>query len=118
MNPLTEFGETLVGKKNLNKYIITTKNREATEVILNYYDISVSKIYTNNDVKSAGSKGSLISKIMNDTNEKQAIFVDDAVEHLDTVDDERVKCYFANWGYGEKKNRYQVFHQKTWVDYI
>ena len=117
MNPLTEFGKTLVGKKNPKKYIITTKNREATEVILNHYNISVSGVYTNNEIKSAGSKGKLISKIMNNKNEKQAIFVDDAVEHLDTVDDERVKCYFANWGYG-KNNRHQVFHQKIWAEYI
>ena len=117
MNPLTDFGKTLVGKDNLNIYIVTTKNKEAAEAILNHYDISVSGIYANSEIKSEGSKGKLISRVMNSSNEEQALFVDDAVEHLDTVDDKRVKCCFADWGYG-KNNGYQVFHQETWADYI
>ena len=54
---------------------------------------------------------------MDQANEKQALFVDDAAEHLDTVDDKRVKCCFADWGYGQNSG-YQVFHQETWVGYI
>ena len=47
MNPLTDFGKLLVGKKNNNINIVTTKNREAAESILDYYNIHVSGIYTN-----------------------------------------------------------------------
>ena len=117
MNPLTEFGETLVGGRNSNICIVTTKNKEATESLLSHYHIPASKIYTINDIKSEGSKGQLIIKILDNANEKHAIFVDDATEHLDTVKDNRVKCYFADWGYGEN-NGYQVFHPKMWKNYI
>jgi phosphoglycolate phosphatase-like HAD superfamily hydrolase len=101
MNPLTEFGKTLEGKANENVYIVTTKNREATEAILNHYQIPVAGIYANEEIKSAGNKGVLIRSVLDSKAESEAIFVDDAVEHLDTVNDQRIKCYFASWGYGD-----------------
>lgn len=100
MNPLTLFGETLKAKNNLNTIIITTKNMQAAKEILNYYNIGVDKIYSNYEVRYSGNKGKLIKEIMDNANAQDAIFVDDSVEHLDTVDDDRVKCYFADWGYG------------------
>ena len=41
---------------------------------------------------------------MDKKNAKSAIFVDDATENLETVSDSRIKCYFADWGYGENNN--------------
>jgi hypothetical protein len=117
MNPLTEFGQLLVGRENNDIYIVTTKNRGAVESILKYYNISVEGIYANDEIKSAGSKGSLISGIMDLKNEKKSMFLDDAVEHLMTVSDDRVRCYFADWGYGIN-NSYQVLNRKVWSDYI
>ena len=35
---------------------------------------------------------------------KEAVFLDDAIEHLETVNDPRVICLFADWGYGENSN--------------
>jgi len=117
MNPLTEFGKLLVGRNNDDVYIVTTKNKHATESILKNYNISVKSIYTNDDIKSAGSKGNLISEIIDKKKIKNSIFVDDAVEHLDTNSDARVKCFFADWGYGENTD-YQIFHKEIWVDYL
>lgn len=108
MNPLTNFGKTLVGLPNSNVYIVTTKNRMATEAILGHYRIAVAGIYANEEIKSAGSKGTLIRSVLDAMNESEAIFVDDAIEHLDTVNDKRVKCYFAAWGYGEN-TKYSEF---------
>ena len=39
---------------------------------------------------------------------QDALFLDDAVEHLDTIKDRRVKCFFADWGYGENSS-YEVY---------
>ena len=117
MNPLTEFGQLLVGRENNDIYIVTTKNRRATESILEYYNISVAGIYANDEIKSAGNKGNLISGVMDLKKEKKSMFLDDAVEHLMTVSDDRVRCYFADWGYGINDS-YQVLNREAWGNYI
>jgi phosphoglycolate phosphatase-like HAD superfamily hydrolase len=108
INPLTKFGKTLVGNENPNLNIITTKNREATESLLDYYNIPVSAIYANDEIKSFGNKGKLIKALMDEKNAQKSFFLDDAVEHLDTVKDDRVRCFFADWGYG-KNSSYEVY---------
>lgn len=100
MNPLTSFGETLKSKNNADTIVITTKNMQATKKILNFYKIGVDKVYANDQVRDSGTKGKLIKEVMDDMNALDGMFLDDSVEHLDTVDDDRVKCYFADWGYG------------------
>jgi hypothetical protein len=117
MNPLTEFGKLLVGRENNDIYIVTTKNKSAVESILKHYNISVAGIYANDEIKSAGNKGSLINGIMDLQNEKKSMFLDDAVEHLMTVSDDRVRCYFADWGYGINQS-YQVLKREMWAEYI
>jgi phosphoglycolate phosphatase-like HAD superfamily hydrolase len=112
INPLTDFGRTLVNKNNQDTYIVTTKNREATESLLDYYKINVTGIYANDEIKLAGTKGKLINAVMDDKAEVSAVFVDDAVEHLDTVNDNRVECYFADWGYGHN-SKYPLYR---WED--
>jgi hypothetical protein len=108
MNPLMSFGKTLIGTDNSDVYIVTTKNKEATKALLDYYKIKVAGIYANDEIKSLGSKGKLIKSIMNEKNEQEAFFLDDAVEHLETIKDDRVKCFFADWGYG-KNSSYDVY---------
>ena len=48
--------------------------------------------------------------------ENEGVFIDDTVEHLETVSDNRVRWFFADWGYGKNKG-YQVLNQETWVNY-
>ena len=108
LNPLTPFGETLINSNNADVYIVTTKNKAATIALLDYYKIKVSGVYANDEIKSFGSKGKLISALIQEKNYRQAIFLDDAVEHLDTVKDDKVKCFFADWGYG-KNTTYEVY---------
>ena len=109
MNPLTDFGKTLVGYENSDIIIITTKNLQSVSKILEFYKINVEGIYANDDVRKAGSKGEIIKSIMDAKNELKAVFVDDSVEHLNTVRDGRVVCYFANWGYGHDDGNYPIY---------
>ena len=84
---------------------------QAAKKILNFYKIRVDKIYSNDEVRDSGTKGKLIKEIMDEMNAIDGMFLDDSVEHLDTVDDDRVKCYFADWGYGVNTN-YPLFKIK------
>ena len=111
MNPLTDFGKNLENKKHKNTFIITTKDLDASKKILNFYEIIVEKIYSNVEVRNAGSKGQLINQVMKEKNGLEGIFIDDSTEHLDTVYDKRIKCFFADWGYGKNTN-YEVFNMK------
>jgi len=105
LNPITDFGKNLISRSNKNIVIVTTKNRFATEAILSHYNISVKAIYTNDEIKSFGTKGKLISHLLDQEKVDKAYFIDDSVNHLDTVSDNRVKCFFADWGYGKNHKR-------------
>jgi len=109
MNKLTKFGKKLKSNCYSPFYIITTKNFDATIFLLKHYKICPVEIFTNNDIKKFGSKGSLISKFLDKENISKAFFIDDAVEHLDSVNDERIDCYFAHWGYGKNTN-FRIFN--------
>ncbi|MDA9729471.1 hypothetical protein N9V06_00630 [SAR86 cluster bacterium] len=100
LNPLTDFGKTLVNKKLENHFIITAKNYDASKIILDFYKIKVSKIFAKDDIEEYGNKGTLISSILDKYGKNKAIFIDDHTDNLDFVCDSRVNCYFANWGYG------------------
>jgi hypothetical protein len=113
MNPLTNYGKYLQGKKLKNYHIVTTKNLKSVELLLNYHGIVIEKIYDKEHCKIPGGKGSVILEIMKNFSLETGIFVDDVVGHLETVKDERVKCYFADWGYGKNKN-YPVFNKELW----
>ena len=108
LNPLMPFGKTLIGSNNTDVFIVTTKNKAATIALLDYYKIDVAGIYANDEIKSFGSKGKLIQSLMQENIMQDALFLDDAVEHLDTIKDRRVKCFFADWGYGENSS-YEVY---------
>ena len=45
---------------------------------------------------------------LSENNIKEAIFLDDVIEHLETVKDSRVRCLFADWGYGVNSN-YELY---------
>ena len=108
LNPLMPFGKTLINSNNIDVYIVTTKNKSATVALLDYYKIKVAGIYANDEIKSFGSKGELIKSLMLEKNQQEALFLDDAVEHLDTIKDDKVKCFFADWGYG-KNSTYDIY---------
>jgi hypothetical protein len=85
---------TLKNKDNRVRYIVTTKKKEATEILLKYYDIKVNKLYAYEDIKAYVSKGQLISNMLDESNIKEVILINDTVEYLDSVKDSRFKCFF------------------------
>lgn len=113
MNPLTEYGKILRGKKLENYFIVTTKNRESVEFLLSHHRIEIEGIYDREDYRRLGDKGSMIEEILDHRAFSEAIFVDDVVGHLNTVRDFRVKCYFADWGYG-KNTAYPIYQKQLW----
>jgi len=113
LNPLKTFGKHLQKRPLKDYHIVTTKNRDAVELLLHHHKVKICKIFDVEDFRKNGSKGTIISKIMDQSDYTNAIFVDDATDHLDTVKDSRVSCFFADWGYG-KNSHYPVFVQKLW----
>ena len=114
LNPITEYGKSLVGRDLKDYYIVTTKDSLALDTLLSAYGIDVKVRFTKSDYEKHGSKGNIINSVMDSSGPyKSAIFVDDATEHLDTVDNSLVTCYFAHWGYGVNTN-YNEFSQDKW----
>lgn len=114
MNPLTPFGETLRGRTLPNSFFITTKDSASVAHIARHHDIKVGGTFDKEVYSRFGSKGKIISHFLDEKEEYDtAVFVDDAVEHLDSVEDSRIQCYFADWGYG-KNREYPVYRQDLW----
>lgn len=108
LNPLTDYGKSLQSKTLDNHYIITTKDNKSVALLLNYYDISVAGIYGKEHFDKFDSKGELMNQIMVEKKINEAIFIDDSVQHLDSVSNSNIKCLFADWGYGKNTN-YEIF---------
>lgn len=104
LNPLTSFGVHLKNHQLINFIIITTKNSESAKKILDYYKIIPKRIYGSNDVKNYGSKGKLLNAILNESTDSNMIFIDDSLDHLDSVNNKKIQCFFADWGYGKQLN--------------
>lgn len=114
LNPITEFGKSLVGRDLKNYFIVTTKDSLALDTLLSEYGIDIQVRFTKSDYEMHGSKGNIINNVLNSsTAYRSAIFVDDATEHLDTVNNSMVTCYFANWGYGQNTH-YDEFSRDKW----
>jgi hypothetical protein len=114
MNPLTPFGQTLKDKKLPDTFFITTKDAVSVNHISKHYNIETGDVFDKETYLRFGSKGKIITNFLDEQNVyNSAIFVDDAVEHLDTVEDSRVQCYFANWGYGNNRN-YPEYTPDLW----
>ncbi|NOY72903.1 MAG: hypothetical protein GXP14_11100 [Gammaproteobacteria bacterium] len=118
LNPLTGYGKTLVNQKFPNYFIVTTKDEHSVRMLLEYYGISVAEIYSKDDYEQYGNKGVIIDRVMNCNPQfEKGVFIDDAVEHLDTVNNPKVDCYFADWGYGIN-NGYEIFRPEDWKKYL
>ena len=108
LNPLTRYGKTLQHRELRNYFIVTTKDIGSIGILLNHYDINIQKIYDREAFIKFGSKGKIISYFLDHSDFTEAIFVDDAKEHLDSAKDTRINCLFADWGYGENSS-YEKF---------
>ena len=104
LNPLTLFGRHLLNKNPKNIIIITAKNSYSASEIINYYKINYLNLFGIEDIEKYGSKGKLLNQILKTSNYQTMYFIDDHVENLQSIDNKKIKCYFANWGYGKNTN--------------
>ena len=100
LHQITDFGKTLQKKKLKDYFIVTTKNKKSVQLLFNYYNIGIENIFDIEYCREHGSKGKVISHFLDNSKYTQAVFIDDSVENLDSVNDQRIQCYFADWGYG------------------
>ena len=107
LHQLTQYGQFLQNQELPHHHILSTKNRPAIEALLSHFQISIPHLHSWQEITAVGSKGAVIKQLL-DLYQTEAIYVDDSVEQLNTVKDSRVKCYFADWGYG-KNTHYPVY---------
>lgn len=100
LHHITDFGKTLQNKKLPDYFIVTTKNKESVRLLLNYFNIKIENIFDIEYYRQLGSKGKIISNFLDNSKYNEAVFIDDSVENLYSANDKRIKCYFADWGYG------------------
>lgn len=111
MHNLTNFAKSLQNKSLDNYFIITTKDKISVEILLKHYSINIETIFDKNNYIKHGSKGAIIKDFLDNSDYNKAYFIDDSSEHLKSVNDNRVKCFFANWGY-EKKSDFKIYNYK------
>lgn len=110
LNPLTEYGKTLCERPNTDCFIITTKDKDSVRLLLKHHRIKMIEIFDKTDYHTCHSKGNIITDFLNNHPEyTDAIFVDDYEKHLDSANDKRITCYFADWGYGQNSHKYENF---------
>ncbi len=110
MHKLTKFGKTIQQIEDYTDYfIITTKDIDSVRLLCDHFSIKIKNIFSKDDYNSFGSKGKIISNFIDNSKYQSAIFIDDSVKHLDSVKDDRVKLFFADWGYDIKDNKYKIY---------
>ena len=57
LHRLTTYGKSLQNRDLSSYYIVTTKDKRSVNILLDYFNIKVDKIYDRDDFKNKGSKG-------------------------------------------------------------
>lgn len=109
MHNITKFGETLKNKKLDHYYIITTKDKESVLLLCDFFKINIKNIFGKELYNLKGSKGEIMTNFIDNSDYDSAIFIDDAIEHLNGVKDKRIKVYFADWAYDKKPNKFNIY---------
>lgn len=89
----------------LDKYpqffsILSTRNIDSINQILNKHKINNIKIYGQEDVKKFGSKILIFEEKINSDFENFTVYIDDIYEHLEPFEDKVDLTIHAGWGYG------------------
>ena len=108
LNPLTKFGKYILDNKMKELIVVTSKNFSSAQIILDYQKINYLELFGANEIYKEKNKGNLIRKYLDINKINKAIFIDDSVRNLDTCTDSRVKCFFADWGYGQNSG-YELY---------
>jgi len=114
LHKLTEYGKYLQNRPLENYFLITTKDRSSVNALTSHFGLAFNEIYSNEDINEKGSKAIIIDSIL-ESSEKftTAVFVDDSPDHLELIDNKSVKCYFADWGYGNNES-FEIFDRSLW----
>ncbi len=114
LHKLTEYGEYLQNRPLENYFLITTKDRPSTNSLVSHFGLAFDDIYCNEEINEKGSKAAIIDSILENSKQfTSAVFVDDSVDHLELINNKLVNCYFADWGYGDRKS-FEIFDKSLW----
>jgi phosphoglycolate phosphatase-like HAD superfamily hydrolase len=108
LQELTVFGRQLRKRQLPHCFVITTKDGTSAKLLLDHFDITVERIFDYSDHQNFGTKGKIISDFLDHSSYDRAVFIDDSSDHLATVTDSRITCYFAPWGYGKNRDFMEV----------
>lgn len=94
----------LFGNHNLTCYVLSTKDEETISAILNFYNVifPTDRILGKSYFDRFANKAGVIKKIMSGEDSSKAIFIDDALEHLNACSGiDNLLTIRNNWGYVE-----------------
>jgi len=100
--PFLHLIKELLIAKGENFLIVTTKDKDTVQRLLQLEDIDFSKkdIYDKCDFEKYKNKFNIINKLMTEKEITNAIFIDDSRKHLESCSGiKRLKLLQANWGY-------------------
>ncbi len=111
LHSLTDYGKTLTNQKNTkNSFILTRKNMDDVLILKNYFNIKIPdlKVFDYSHSVKYGGKVDFIERFLDrHLDYNKAILVDDKIENL--CESSKVKCYFADWGYGKGNNKFEAY---------
>lgn len=106
LNRPTPFFHYVKSLSDIEIVIVTTKDKQSVETLLQHFGLPVKSILGKEDYDKSKNKGLMIAEYLNSYGGQNSIFIDDSLEHLETVKDERISKFFAPWGY--EKNTSQI----------
>ena len=107
MNQLTFFAKKISNNNNFIKYIISTKNYEAINMLCNHYKFEHNGIFGYEEYIKYNNKSGVIKSLINKHKKIKSIFLDDSPYHLgDVQKNTNLKCIFAHWGYGVDNHKF------------
>lgn len=104
LHKLTTLGNKIKNGHLDNFYIVSTKDENSIIILLKFFNIKIpeNRIFGNKSFKKYKNKGNVINYILsNNEKYKSGVFIDDSVDHLNKLDNNKIKPYFYPFGYGK-----------------
>ncbi|MBR1617659.1 hypothetical protein IJ670_05850 [bacterium] len=119
----------LYEKEKINLVVVSKKNKKSIQERFETYDFKLDEnnIFAREILDQYPSKGAFLNEYMQKNDIEQAIFVDDNINNLKTVDNPKIKTILALWGnvepnsvgMDEKEAFDFILHQdKNWVEHL
>ena len=107
LHKLTSLGIKLKSINLDNFYVVSTKDDNSIIILLEFFNIKIQKnrVFGNKSFKKHKHKGNVINHILSNKKKyKSGIFIDDSIDHLLKLDNNKIKPYFYPSGYGQNTN--------------